>query len=438
MAKNILPAIIAVCSFFSASAQIVNIPDANFKAYLTGNRQINLNGDTEIQTSEAMAYAGDFSCIALRITNITGIEAFPNLRNVNFLGNEITSVDLSQNTSLVAAIFHRNQINSINVNGAGNLAQLGLNSNNITTIDISHNPNLRSVSCNYNPISQIDVTQNPELDYLSCSFTSVSTIDLSQNPNLEYLYCEGLQLTSLDVSDNPELLTLYAPNNNLAVLNVNNNTALRQLIISSNHISILDISNNLALREFSCQNNQISTLNVHNHSELEYVGLDNNLFTTLDFSDNHRLISFNCSESPMLAHLNLKNGNNSNITQYNMRLVSNPNLYCIEVDDPAFSTSTWTERDAQVNFSENCTNSIEQSTLQNMVIYPNPVNHTLFLELPNDITPDHITITDISGKKIYSQSQYNNKIETTGLATGMYMLTATANGKIFNTKFIKQ
>ena len=34
--------------------QNVNIPDANFKAYLVGNTAINTNGDSEIQVSEAI------------------------------------------------------------------------------------------------------------------------------------------------------------------------------------------------------------------------------------------------------------------------------------------------------------------------------------------------------------------------------------------------
>jgi hypothetical protein len=40
------------------TAQIVNIPDANFKAALVGNGEINTNGDDEIQVSEAEAYTG--------------------------------------------------------------------------------------------------------------------------------------------------------------------------------------------------------------------------------------------------------------------------------------------------------------------------------------------------------------------------------------------
>jgi hypothetical protein len=43
---------------FLLRAQIVHIPDANFKAALVGNGEINTNGDDEIQVSEAEAYSG--------------------------------------------------------------------------------------------------------------------------------------------------------------------------------------------------------------------------------------------------------------------------------------------------------------------------------------------------------------------------------------------
>ena len=40
----------------------VNIPDANFKAYLVGNSLINTNGDAEIQISEANSFSGTIVC----------------------------------------------------------------------------------------------------------------------------------------------------------------------------------------------------------------------------------------------------------------------------------------------------------------------------------------------------------------------------------------
>ena len=51
------------------NAQNVNIPDANFKAYLVGNTAINTNGDTEIQVSEAAAYSGQIDCSGLNFTD---------------------------------------------------------------------------------------------------------------------------------------------------------------------------------------------------------------------------------------------------------------------------------------------------------------------------------------------------------------------------------
>ena len=56
--------------------QNVNIPDANFKAYLVGNTVINTNGDTEIQVSEANSFNGNISCGGMNISNLIGIEAF--------------------------------------------------------------------------------------------------------------------------------------------------------------------------------------------------------------------------------------------------------------------------------------------------------------------------------------------------------------------------
>ena len=58
------------------SAQNVNIPDTNFKAYLVGNTGINTNADNEIQVTEAQAFSGYIICDGLGITDLTGIEEF--------------------------------------------------------------------------------------------------------------------------------------------------------------------------------------------------------------------------------------------------------------------------------------------------------------------------------------------------------------------------
>jgi len=74
-----------------ANAQIVNIPDQNFKNYLLANAAINTNGDSEIQLSEAQAFTGEIICNNKGIADLTGIEAFVNLTTLHCYNNSLTA-----------------------------------------------------------------------------------------------------------------------------------------------------------------------------------------------------------------------------------------------------------------------------------------------------------------------------------------------------------
>ncbi|MBT6650601.1 MAG: T9SS C-terminal target domain-containing protein, partial [Flavobacteriales bacterium] len=63
--------------------QNVYIPDANFKAYLVGNSAINTNGDSEIQVIEATVFNGTIYCQNLNISDLTGIEDFTALTQLD-------------------------------------------------------------------------------------------------------------------------------------------------------------------------------------------------------------------------------------------------------------------------------------------------------------------------------------------------------------------
>ena len=70
-------------------SQIVNIPDPNFKnVLLQGQAGINTNGDNEIQISEAIAFTGTIDCSGQNIKDLTGIEAFVNLKKLYCYGNQ--------------------------------------------------------------------------------------------------------------------------------------------------------------------------------------------------------------------------------------------------------------------------------------------------------------------------------------------------------------
>ena len=74
--------LILLCLPMIGFGQNVNIPDANFKAYLVGEYSINTNGDAEIQVSEATSFNGYIICESMNISNLTGIEAFTALTDL--------------------------------------------------------------------------------------------------------------------------------------------------------------------------------------------------------------------------------------------------------------------------------------------------------------------------------------------------------------------
>ena len=80
--------------------QNVNIPDANFKAYLVGNKAINTNGDSEIQVSETSAFTDTINCSEMEISNLKGIEAFTALTKLWCKDNQLRSFDVTKNTAL--------------------------------------------------------------------------------------------------------------------------------------------------------------------------------------------------------------------------------------------------------------------------------------------------------------------------------------------------
>ena len=167
-------------AFLSASlfGQNVNIPDANFKAYLIGNSEINTNGDTEIQVSEASAFTGGIDCSFENISDLTGIEAFTALTVLYCDNNQLTSLDVSSNTALT---------------------QLYCLENNLTSLDVSNNTSLLGLNCNYNQLISLDV--NTALTELGCGINNLSSLDLSQNTNLTLLYCADNQLTCLNLAN---------------------------------------------------------------------------------------------------------------------------------------------------------------------------------------------------------------------------------------------
>ena len=249
--------------------EIVNIPDANFKAALLANTEINTTDDGEITVGEADAFTGRFTANTAGISDVTGIEYFQNITEFVVPSNSISTVDLSNNPKL---------------------RFLGINNNNLTSLDVSSNELLEDLRCYNN--------------------AGLSDLDLSDNPQLAVLWIANNSMMSLDVSNNPLLGDVWASGgNSFSTVDFSNNPNLFKLLMVDNDLTSLDLSQNPLLEDIRISNNDLSSLD-------------------------------------------LRNGANELIT--NFEAGSNPDLTCISVDDPAYSTANWTDIDAASAFKFSC------------------------------------------------------------------------------------
>jgi len=116
---------------------------------------------------------------------------------------------------------------------------------------------LTRISCSWNQLTSLDVSNNSELRFLNCNHNQLSSLDISNNAELKFLYCNMNQLSSLDISRNTALTDIECYNNQLATLDLSKNTKLEHLFCNDNQLTSLIVSPNCALTGFTCYRNQI-------------------------------------------------------------------------------------------------------------------------------------------------------------------------------------
>ncbi|MBP6126645.1 T9SS type A sorting domain-containing protein [Flavobacterium sp.] len=279
---------LAVFITFVTQAQIVNIPDANFKAkllqasssnqiassqtpvyspnddtwYISSYNAIDTNGDGEIQVSEAQAIKW-LSVSSSSISNLTGIEAFTNLQVLHCQSNQLSSLNLSGLTNLKQLSCQQNQLSSLNVSGCTNLQTFSCYNNLLTSLNVSGLTNLKNLNCIYNLLTSLNVSGLTNLIKLYCNNNQLPILIVSGLTNLQYLYCNNNQLPNLNVSGCTNLKHLFCEYNLLTSLNVSGLTNLISLDCSYNQLTSLFIKNvNWAVLGFS------------NNPNLQYICAD--------------------------------------------------------------------------------------------------------------------------------------------------------------------
>ena len=79
-----------------------------------------------------------------------------------------------------------------------------------------------------------------------------------------------------------------------------------------------------------------------------------------------------------------------------------------------------------------------RSTVSTLQLYPIPVKTILFIQPSNNNSIDKITITDLTGKVVLTQTTNTNQVNVELLASGMYIIEAVSGDEKLISKFIKE
>ena len=261
---------------------------------------------------------------------------------------------------------------------------------------------------------EISFAEAAVVTYLNLDEKNISNMTgIEAFVNLGIMDCNGNLFTSIDLSQNTELSILHMSSLYLTSLDIRYNVKLTSLILEGLPLTTIDFSQNPLLMNLNISNSQLYGL---------------------DLSNNPNMYLLFCSSTPLVI-LNLKNGNNGNLNDIVAH--DNPNLRCIEVDDPAWSTANWTGPDfvfdSWAGFVLDCSN-LTYIPDENFEAYleangmgdgiPNN-HHVLTSNINNEIFLDiqGLGIQDLTGIEDFAALQYldcsNNSISTIDLSQNL-------------------
>ena len=176
------------------------VPDDNFEAYLEANGMGDGIPFNDSVYTSSITDVQNLTVSGLSIADLTGIVDFASLEILFCDSNELTNLNLINNTALIQVYCSENQLANLEVAGLNNLEILNCSFNQLPIIDFSGLSNLQVFDCSQNLLSSLDVS-NLNLTDLNCSDNLLSTI------NVDGLYCEftfncsNNVLTSIDFSN---------------------------------------------------------------------------------------------------------------------------------------------------------------------------------------------------------------------------------------------
>lgn len=256
-----------------------NFPDDSFRNYIKTYKA----GGRDVLTVEEQRKVETIEVEGKNISSLRGIEAFPNLTELDCGNNSIQKLDLRQNPMLITLKCNKNQLTQLDLSKNPDIDYLNCSENQLEQLDVSH-LKLEYLYCSHNDLEQLDVKNSKWLRELDCSKNELTVldVDVTHKPNLVRVECQNNQLTSLILGENKMLRKLNCANNQLTQLNLNNMISLTELNCANNQLTVLDVSSSPNLTTLWLKNNQLTSLNLDNNPNLNFTYTD---FYNSDFNN---------------------------------------------------------------------------------------------------------------------------------------------------------
>lgn len=295
---------------------VVNIPDQNFEQRLLAqgiDKDGELNQQIWLEDALEVTYLDLFTSGDNKIADLTGIEAFKNLKELIAGNNALTSVALSENTALEKLHLSINKLESIDLSANTELTNLSIGRNQLDAIDLSANTKLEFLSIEANNLQSLDVSHNTELEDLNAIVNGLTSVaGLEKTTKLKTLNLAWNDLVTLDLNL-PVLEGLNIENNFITSLKIEGCTSLEYVLATQNKLLTINTDTNPLLKHLKVSYNHITSLSLSNNPKLEILWTSGNQLTNLDVS-----------QSPGL---------------YDLRIIRNQELTCIKISaEQSFGT----------------------------------------------------------------------------------------------------
>lgn len=336
-------------------AQIVNIPDANFKARLleanvgidiastqaptynsnndtwsvSSYNKIDTNNDGEIQESEASLIKYLRLDSSAGIIDLQGISGFVNIEYLNVSWQQLQVFNFDDLLNLKTLIWRNiNVQNSLNINNPSlmnlDVSHVNSGASILTSLNVNNLPNLSTLKCDNNNITSLSFNNLLNLTSVECGWNDLTSITFNNVPNLTSLNCINNLITELDLSNFT----------NLTSATIYNNDNLNFVNLSGTSISYFDIDpsfeDNIIINLSNCTN----LITFSGVSNADYINLSNCI----------NLTNINCPSVSILNGIDLTGCTslNSITTQFllfeNLDLSNLPNLININIVAGDFKT----------------------------------------------------------------------------------------------------